>query len=255
MGAVTSSGCSPIIPVTPFFTPSGLLVDALRQTVHQFDPAGTDPALRRMVVIGHSQGGLLTKLTAVDSGPRFWDNAFKVPLDQVEASPETIDLLRSSMFYTPLPFVERVIFISTPHRGSFIAGGRIGRLASSLIRLPFRIFSPLADLFEKQPEIMSMGSVDKIPRSTDNMDPTNRFILTIAEIPIAPGIEAHSIIAVDNLENPEEEWNDGVVAYESAHIQGATSELIVASGHSAQDNPIAIEEVRRILREHLRQDQ
>ena len=126
---------------------------------------------------------------------------------------------------------------------------------SSLISLPFRIFSPLADLFEKQPEIMSLGSVDEIPRSTDNMDPTNRFILTIAEIPIAPGIKAHSIIAVDNLEDPEEEWNDGVVAYESAHIQGATSELIVASGHSAQENPIAIEEVRRILREHLRKNE
>ena len=239
----------------PILYSSGLLVDALGQLVQQFDPAGTDPALRRMVVIGHSQGGLLTKLTAVDSGSRFWDNAFKVPLDQVDASPETIDLLRRSMFYTPLPFVERVIFISTPHRGSFIAGGRIGRLASSLISLPFRIFSPLADLFEKQPEIMSLGSVDEIPRSTDNMDPTNRFILTIAEIPIAPGIKAHSIIAVDNLEDPEEEWNDGVVAYESAHIQGATSELIVASGHSAQENPIAIEEVRRILREHLRKNE
>ena len=159
------------------------------------------------------------------------------------------------MFYTPLPFVERVIFISTPHRGSFIAGGQIGRLASALISLPFRIFSPLADLFTKQPEIMSLGSVDEIPRSTDNMDPTNRFILTIADIPVAPEIKAHSIIAVDNLEDPEEEWNDGVVAYQSAHIEGVTSELIVASGHSAQDNPLAIEEVRRILRDHLRQNQ
>lgn len=239
----------------PILYSGGLLADALRQLVQELDPAGTDPALKRMVVIGHSQGGLLTKLTAVNSGTRFWDNAFKVPIEEVEASPETIDLLRRSMFYTPLPFVERVIFISTPHRGSFIAGGQIGRLASSLISLPFRIFSPLADLFEKQPEIMSMGSVDEIPRSTDNMDPQNRFILTIADIPVAPEIEAHSIIAVDNLEDPEEEWNDGVVAYQSAHIEGVTSELIVASGHSAQDNPLAIEEVRRILRDQLRQNQ
>jgi hypothetical protein len=84
------------------------------------------------------------------------------------------------------------------------------------------------------------------------MYPKNRFILTLSDIPMAPGIKAHSIIAVDNLEDPEEDWNDGVVDYQSAHIEGATSELIVASGHSAQENPLAIEEVRRILREHLR---
>ena len=236
----------------PILYSSGLLTAALRNVVQEFDPAGTDPALKRMVVIGHSQGGLLTKLTVVDSGTRFWDNALKVPIEDIDATPETIALLRQSLVYTPLPFVEEVIFISTPHRGSFIAGGRIGRLASALISLPFRILSPLSDLLEQQPEIMSLGSVDEIPRSTDNMDPTNKFIQTIAEIPIAPGVKAHSIIAVNNLEDPKEEWNDGVVAYQSAHIEGAASELIVASGHSAQENPLAIEEVRRILREHLK---
>lgn len=237
----------------PILYSSGLLTGALRQVVQEFDPEGKDPALRRMVVIGHSQGGLLTKFTAVDSGSRFWDNTFKVPIDQVQASPETIDLLRRCMFYTPLPFVERVIFIATPHRGSFIAGGRIGHLASMLISLPFRILSPLAEVFERQPEILSMGSMDDIPRSTDNMDPQTPFVRTFADIPVAPGIEVHSIIAVDNLDDPKEEWNDGVVAYASAHIEGVASELIVASGHSTQDNPLTIEEVRRILREHLKE--
>ena len=236
----------------PILFSSGLLTAALRNVVQEFDPAGTDPALKRMVVIGHSQGGLLAKLTVVDSGTRFWDKVFKVPIDEVKASPETIALLRRSLFYKPLPFVKQVIFISTPHRGSFIAGGRIGHLASSLISLPFRILSPLTDLFERQPDIMSLGSVDEIPRSTDNMDPENRFVRTIAAIPIAPGVKAHSIIAVDNLDDPKEEWNDGVVAYQSAHIDGVTSELIVASGHSAQGNPLAIEEVRRILRTNLK---
>jgi len=237
----------------PILYSSGILTDALRRTVQEFDPSGTDPAMERMVVIGHSQGGLLTKLTAVDSGTRFWDNAFKVPIDQVEASPETITLLRRSLFYTPLPFVERVIFISTPHRGSYLAGGRLGHVLSSLITLPFRLLAPLADLLKRQPEIMSLGSVDEIPRSTDNMDPQNRFIRTLADMPIAPGVKTHSIIAVHNLEDPMEEWNDGLVAYRSAHIEPVTSELIVSSGHSVQDNPFAIEEVRRILREHLRQ--
>ena len=40
-----------------------LLRDALTDVVAQLDPDGTDPALHQMVVIGHSQGGLLTKMT------------------------------------------------------------------------------------------------------------------------------------------------------------------------------------------------
>jgi hypothetical protein len=42
-----------------------------------------------------------------------------------------------------------------------------------------------------------------------------------------------------------------VVAYRSAHIDEAVSELVVRSGHSVQGNPHATEEIRRILLEHL----
>jgi hypothetical protein len=83
------------------------------------------------------------------------------------------------------------------------------------------------------------------------MDPKSLFIKTLSPIPIAPGVDAHSIIAVKNPDAPKEKWNDGVVEYKSAHIDGVASELIVHSGHSTQDEPATIEEVRRILIEHL----
>lgn len=55
----------------------------------------------------------------------------------------------------------------------------------------------------------------------------SEFIRICSSIPIAPGILAHSIIAVDNPKDTKDEWSDGVVAYSSAHIDGAGSELIV----------------------------
>jgi hypothetical protein len=67
-----------------------------------------------MVVIGHSQGGLLTKMTAIDSGTRLWDVAYKRPLDSLDVKPETRALLRRTGFLTPLPFVKRVVFLATP---------------------------------------------------------------------------------------------------------------------------------------------
>jgi hypothetical protein len=79
----------------------------------------------------------------------------------------------------------------------------------------------------------------------------NRFLTALAAIPVAPGIPRHSIIPVLG-DGPLAQAKDGVVAYESAHIADADSELVVHSGHSAQGLPATIEEVRRILELHAR---
>jgi hypothetical protein len=84
------------------------------------------------------------------------------------------------------------------------------------------------------------------------MDPDSPFIKIYSSIPVAQGVTVHSIIAVDNPEDPKADWNDGVVAYSSAHLDGVASELIVHSGHSTQETPQTIEEVRRILLENLK---
>jgi len=73
----------------------------------------------------------------------------------------------------------------------------------------------------------------------------------LAPIPVAAGIHAHSIISVQG-DGPYAQGNDGVVEYESAHIEPVDSELVVRSPHSTQGVPATIEEVRRILRLHLR---
>jgi pimeloyl-ACP methyl ester carboxylesterase len=238
----------------PILYSAGILTDALNRVVNELDPDGKDPALRKMVVIGHSQGGLLTRLTASDSGARFWDNAASVPFEKLEASPETKQILRRSMFFKPLPSVKRVVFIATPHKGSFVAGGWIGRLTGKLISLPFRILNPLKEVVERNPNAVALRSIKNIPRSTDQMDPKSPFIRTLDSIPIASNVTAHSIIAVKNPHAPKEEWTDGVVDYSSAHIDGVASELVVHSGHSTQSEPETIEEVRRILIEHLKEE-
>ncbi len=237
----------------PILYTGGILTQGLRNVVQELDPSGTDSALRKMVVIGHSQGGLLTKLTAIDSGDRFWDRLFNVPIDQLDVSPDTRELLRRSLFYKPLPFVHRVVFISTPHHGSHFTGGYISEVLRRLISLPGTLLSPLQEVFQRSPEAVTARSMGgEVPRSTDNMSPDSPFIKTFSSIPIAPGVIAHSIIAVANPEDPKAEWDDGVVPYKSAHIDGVASELVVHSGHSAQDSPPAIEEVRRILLENLK---
>jgi pimeloyl-ACP methyl ester carboxylesterase len=224
------------------------LREALEACRKDVDPQDRDPALDQMVVIGHSQGGLLAKMTVVDSGTRFWDNQTKVPFDEAALDPETRDLAARALFVKPLPFVKRVIFIATPQRGSFLARNRIVKFANKFINLPGGLAKAAAQV-GKLREPGMLGTPLTIPTALDNMDASSPFLKTLASLPIAPGVHVHSIIPVRGT-GPIEGGNDGVVEYKSAHIEGVDSELVVRSGHSTQARPETIEEVRRILYEH-----
>jgi hypothetical protein len=233
----------------PILYSANLLRRALRAAVAELDPTGADPALRRMVIIGHSQGGLLAKLVTISSEGRFWANVTPVPLEQLDAPPETRELLQEVMFFEPLPEIERVIFVATPHRGSFRATGWTLNLIRRIVRLPGRLVWQFQELLTR-PELAHLG-ISRLPTSVDNMSPGHPFIRVLSSIPVDPRITAHSIIAV-RRPGPPFRQTDGVVAYESAHIDGVASERLVRSSHSTQGHPETIAEVRRILLEHLR---
>jgi pimeloyl-ACP methyl ester carboxylesterase len=225
---------------------------ALEQAVASLDPAGGDMALRDMVLIGHSQGGLLVKMTAVDTGSRLWDTISTKPLAELRVTPETRDLLQQSLFLEPEPFVGRVIFIATPHRGSYLTEFSLAGFVGRLVRLPFNLLQVTGDIVTNNPDAFKFDPTRQHFGSVYGMTPGSPVITGLSEIPVAPGIPAHSIIAVRG-DGPLEDASDGVVRYESAHIEGVDSELIVPSGHSVQGNPHTVLEVRRILLLHAEQ--
>ena len=232
----------------PISYSAGLLRESLQNVVDELDPQGDDENLRNMVVIGHSQGGLLTKLTAVDSGDRFW--RFDTPLEELELTPPQKHMLRRSLFFEPLPSVSRVVFIATPHRGSFLATWNASKLVRNMVRLPGDITNLMGDVIEQNPDAFDHFALEEIPSSVDGMTPDNEFLNTLLDLPIADGVSAHSIIAVQG-DGPIDTGNDGVVEYQSAHLEGVRTELVVRSGHSTQSNPFTMREVKRILITHL----
>jgi hypothetical protein len=82
------------------------------------------------------------------------------------------------------------------------------------------------------------------------MSPNNPLQKTLADIPLAPRVTGHSIIAVKG-DGDFHQGKDGLVAYDSAHVDYVESEFIVRGPHSCQEMPPTIEEVRRILHEHV----
>jgi hypothetical protein len=198
--------------------------------------------------MGHSQGGLLARLMVTESRHRFWDAASRVPFAQLRTTPEERAVLQPAMFFEPLPFVTRVVFMSTPHRGSYQARRMVLRLVRRVVTLPIRLVQPLENVIRSNPELGLRAS--GLPTAVDNMSPRSAFVRALAECSIAPGVLAHSIIAVEGTGDLRR-LSDGVVRYSSAHLEGVASEKVVQSAHSLQAQPDTIREARRILREHL----
>ena len=200
-------------------------------------------------MIGHSQGGLLTKLTVVDPQWTLWDGFSREPLEDIDVSEETRDLLRRAFVFKPLPYVKRVVFISTPHRGSYAAANWLARQLRRFVTLPGHVVGATSDLVTQNEDTLNLRFRTGRFTSVDDMTPGSFLMTTLAPIPLSSGVAAHSIIAV-KAEGPKEEGTDGVVAYTSAHLDDVDSELVVRSGHSTQSHPHTIEEVRRILLLH-----
>ena len=222
------------------------LREALTTAVARLDPEGRDPALRRMILIGHSQGGLLVKMQVISTGDQLWNALSRKPLGELQLSDQTRDLFRRGLFVEPLPEVTRAIFICTPHRGSFVAGRRVlANLTRQLLTLPSALTGVGAEINRNK----DAARVGFVPSAVDNMSPGHPFILGLQGIPVVPSVKVNSIIAVEG-DGAVEQGDDGVVKYSAAHIDPVESEMVVRSSHSTQGNPHTIEEVRRILRLH-----
>jgi hypothetical protein len=203
-----------------------------------------------MVLMGHSQGGMLTRLMVTDSSNRFWANVSDAPLDDLKMAPETRELVQRTMFFKPVPSVKRVVFLATPHQGSFRVGSFVLGAVRRVVTLPVTLVKDFGDILQRNPDLGARIGARHLPTAVDNMLPGHPFVRALSASPLAPGVPAHSIVAVLGQGNLLG-LNDGVVAYQSAHLKGVESEKVVQSSHSLQSHPATIQEVRRILREHV----
>jgi pimeloyl-ACP methyl ester carboxylesterase len=209
------------------------------------------PDRKGIVLVGHSMGGMISRLMITDVGDKMWLDFFGRPPAQTNLPPESKKLLEQALTFNHRPEVRRVIFMSTPHRGAEMASNWIGRIATKLVKTPFFLASiPLRTINAMLiPKEGTAAAPSRIPTSIDTLSPNNRFVKEINKFPTTPGIPFHTIEG-DRGRGDAPNSSDGVVAYWSSHMKGAQSELVVPSNHSSPINPQAIAEVRRILKLH-----
>jgi hypothetical protein len=184
-----------------------------------------------------------------ESCDKIWLYFFgKSPVETPLSAGDARELLRSAIIFNHRSDVKRVIFISTPHRGSLIASNWIGRFGSRLIKAPTAIANARDAAVALMTDDAAAREMQRVPNSIDTLNPNDRFVQLINKFPIAPGIPYNSIIG-DRGRGDTPNSSDGVVPYWSSHLEGAQSELIVPTNHGAERSPEGIAEVRRILKE------
>ena len=227
----------------------------LLKAQRKYDPNSQNKNFNQMVLIGHSMGGLLTKVMVQNSKDILLNALTKgKPLSSFDLTKKEENFIKETLVYKPLPFVKRVIFISVPHRGSTMTRWWLADLAAKLVNLPEKLADKIQNIQHKllvQTGIKKAGNSIKISTGVDNLDPENSFIKLSSKIPISKNVKYHSIIG-NNEKAGIPGGTDGIVDYSSSHLDGAESELIVHSGHSAHKKSLAIQEIKRILLKHLK---
>lgn len=215
----------------------------------RFDPDRSDAALDQMVIVGHSMGGLLTKMMAADAGERLWRVVSDRPFGELAGEKDDRELFRNGLFFGARPEVRRVIFIATPHRGSHFDRGAIHHLGTRLVR----VADPLRAAHDRlvtrnEPNFFRDHFRKSIPTSIDELNWGSPILTGLYDLHTPPVVKLHSIIAI-RPGSPPDHRSDGLVEYTSAHLPGVASEKVVATGHFCQDHAEVIGEVRRILAE------
>ncbi len=239
----------------PTNMPIALSHDAIRHTLddvmQHYDPAGKAQASHDMVVVAHSMGGVISRLLVSSSGDHLVDTL----LATAKMSPAQRELLRTRgapvLTFQPEPEISRVVFIATPHRGTDVAGTRLGRWIGRLVRLPLTVLEDIAGADDAgTPGGKDAGEGYRM-NSIQNLDKDDPFVRAVANLPMSPRVRYHSIIARLNADGPLEKTDDGLVPYWSSHLPHAVSEKVIVSGHSVQEATPAIVELRRILHEDM----
>jgi pimeloyl-ACP methyl ester carboxylesterase len=236
----------------PILDSAAQLREELERTQHLFDPSGTAIASHHVVVVAHSMGGMLAHTLVSDSGDALWNAFSNKPLNSLALPPSEKDLVLRYFFFRHQPAIDRIIFLAVPHRGSYLAGGIVGSIGDRFIRQSRGPASFLKEFRTQHPGTLNpyfaRVSTHGELNSLVSLAP-NPLSDSLASLPIK--VPFHSIIG--QLGNDElVESSDGVVDYQSSHLDGAESEKVVPAGHAkVLTDPEAVAEIKRILEENI----
>jgi pimeloyl-ACP methyl ester carboxylesterase len=242
----------------PFWISATQMREDLALMRRELDPNREGPALDQMVLVGHSMGGLISKLQSVESDEAFWRTMSDHPFSELQAEPDVVRSLAGMFYFRPNPSVRRVVTLGTPHRGSPIANGFTRWVGGKLITLPTMMLEGRDQLLAQNGDFFRPNAPLDIKTSIDSLSPDSPVLPVLLTAPPGPWVSYHNVVGQD----PEPGWEkylvgdgDGVVALSSARLDDLRqlrSQITVPADHSSvHRHPQSVLEVRRVLFEQL----
>ena len=215
-----------------FFLSAAQLRNQLASLVAECSVQDKDNCLQRMVIIGHSLGGLVAKLQVTTSGTALWNSVARAPLDQVIATPEERHRLAEQFFFEPSPYIKTAVFIATSNEGSPWANRPVGKVASKIVKYSPQQTKRHRALIKRNPGIFSSPMQRRSPTSIDLMNPDNELLHTIQNLPLAPWVQSYGIAGTGGSFCSRMGPSDGVVTIHSATTPAACKTFYVDAIHT-----------------------
>lgn len=212
-----------------------------------------DAAAKDAVLIGHSMGGIISRLLVSNADISKEELVMMSSRQQTRLRKHPVIGERLKM--QPISNFDRAIFLAAPHKGTDYADRWFTLAARKIIKLPTTFLTTLADTLTSNDvelkDFVKTLTNDVIQNGPSDLSKKSKFMELTADIPPQKGLLFHSIMGNITKSQDPNIMTDGIVPYKSAHLDGAVSEKIITGGHSIQETPEAVLELRRILRQHL----
>lgn len=223
----------------------------LKQAFGSLNPK--DAAAQDAVLIGHSMGGIISRLLVSDAD--ISKQALELMNNRQQTRLRKHAVIGERLKMKPIENFDRAIFLAAPHRGTDYADRWFTLAARKIIKIPATFLTTLADTLTSYDvdlkDFVKTLTNDVIQNGPSDLSKKSKFMELTASIPPEKGLVFHSIIGNITKSDDPNVITDGIVPYKSAHLDGAVSEKIFTGGHSIQETPEAVLELRRILRQHL----
>ncbi len=225
---------------------------SFRNLVKTVDPTDSHANLDKSIIIAHSMGGLITRLSVSDPKQSLAENYLgKVDLHKT-FNKNQAQKLSQYFHYKPLTEPRKVIFLAVPHQGTRLTNGFLAWAANKIIAIPTKILKGKAKVLKTtaDPTNKHIAATLKLiteSNSIDQLQPKNPAIKALNQMPLPKSIEFHSIIG-DIGPFRTRIYSDGIISYYSSHLKNVSSETIVKFKHDIYSSPDTIQQIIKILR-------
>nr|MBS9780145.1 alpha/beta hydrolase [Moraxellaceae bacterium] len=214
-----------------------LIEQAYQQTV------GTNqvPAREHSVIIAHSMGSVISRMMLSNDNLNRKINFKNNKLNKN---------YQQKLQLKALSPVDTAVFISAPFRGTNFADRWFTKALRDVIKLP----TELSTKQSTNPLIHELF----LQNGASQLSDKSAFMQLTQNISINKNVTYHNIVGdyegvldVVNRKSSEHKNSDGIVPYNSSHLEGAKSETVIEGGHAIHTNPKTILQLRKILHGEL----